>query len=295
MQPVSKPQRDVLLKARRLLAKDPAAAAALNVREEAAAAAAASDDAYSGSSSLHTDKEGSRSEFRSVPRLGSGVLASEHLERCLAFCVMCLDEGMCKQLFGDRGGCSATTISGGTSGAAGSAAGGQATRGAVATGCVPMYLLPAVAWPPTWSGLGGRGLDCSSGSRSRPLATGLSLSRPTLLSLLDEVLVRAPCPALCCNAKALLREAMSLGWRSPPPHQLRLMDPCALAWMEAPQLAQRDEKEIEGDCGAGPHGGPGYCRGCGGSESQGGGREAAHGGSLRHRLRVAGGPPAKPG
>lgn len=43
-----------------------------------------------------------------------------------------------------------------------------------------------------------------------------------------------------------LQEALALGWRPPPPWRLRLLDPVLLAWLEAPQLAQRDEKEIEG-------------------------------------------------
>lgn len=42
-----------------------------------------------------------------------------------------------------------------------------------------------------------------------------------------------------------LQEALSLGWQPPPPRRLRLLDPVVLAWMEQPQLAQRDEKEIE--------------------------------------------------
>ncbi|GIL61838.1 hypothetical protein Vafri_16252 [Volvox africanus] len=251
MQSVSKPQREMLLKARRLLAKHPAASAAFNVREEAPGAAATAGE-HGGSSSLHTDVEGSRSESRS--RLGSGVQASEHLERCVGFCVMCLDERMCKELLGDSRGCSAITIGGGTIEAVGSAAGGDATGGGGGggPGCVKMYLLPTALWPPPearpapWSGLGGRASAGSSGPQSLPPTAGPRLSHPTLLSLLDDVLVRAPCPVLCCNAKALLREAMSQGWRSPPPQQLRLIDPCVLAWMEAPQLAQRDEKEIEG-------------------------------------------------
>ncbi|GLI65686.1 hypothetical protein VaNZ11_009293 [Volvox africanus] len=168
------------------------------------------------------------------------------MERCVGFCVMCLDEQMCKQWLGDSRGCNVTTIGGSTTEAVGSAAGGNATGGTAAPGCVPMYLLPTAVWPPPWSRLGGRSPAGSSGSQSLLPATGPRLPHPTLISLLDDVLVRAPCPVLCCNAKALLREAMSQGWRSPLPQQLRLIDPCVLAWMEAPQLAQRDEKEIEG-------------------------------------------------
>ncbi|GLC33311.1 hypothetical protein PLESTM_000047400 [Pleodorina starrii] len=228
MQSLSKPQRDALLKARRVMAKDPAAAAALNA--EAAEAEAAATAAAASASAAGPGSETGHGF--------SGVLASEHLERCVAFCVLCLDERLYDALLGGGGGTAGMRDGGGDGGDV-----------ATALADAPLYVLRITAWPPPhgartrrgprFAGDGGGG--GGSGGHPEPLP------RTALLSLLDELLVRAPCPTLCCNAKALLREALCLGWQSPPPQRLRPLDPCVLAWMDAPQLAQRDEKEIEGE------------------------------------------------
>ncbi|EFJ44683.1 hypothetical protein VOLCADRAFT_94989 [Volvox carteri f. nagariensis] len=249
MQSVSKPQRDALLKARRLLVKHPAAAAALNPpnhlnhyhnRHNQTVTTGCTTTTAMNTTTMSTTAPATARATNtpnqvstSAPRFGSGVLASEHLERCVAFCVMCLDEKLYDEL-----------LRGGAAGAAGADAGGfnsgggvggrddGVTRAAVAatltptpptTGLssTPMYLLRTGSWPLTpllpssWSssswpaanGQGGAAVAAGGGCPAPLLSKPQPqpLSRATLISLLDRVLVGAPCPVLCCNSKALLR------------------------------------------------------------------------------------------
>ncbi|PNW81729.1 hypothetical protein CHLRE_06g257800v5 [Chlamydomonas reinhardtii] len=250
MQPaLAKPQRDCLLKARRLLAKDPELLAA-SITAIAAAAAPAPPPApgrgpAAASAAAQPAPAGGACPGQGAARLrpGVGVLATEQQEVCVGIGVMCLDQAGFEALL------AAAT------GAAGSAAAPAKLTDAAAAANAPLYLLRTIPWPPphlpaTGTVAGGGVPGGAAAARGRPGAGGGggapgAVPRPALLSLLDEMLVSAPCPALCCNAKALIREALALGWRPPPPWRLRLLDPVLLAWLEAPQLAQRDEKEIE--------------------------------------------------
>jgi hypothetical protein len=194
LQSLSKPQRDSLLKARRLLSKDPAVAAAAIALHEAEAGSPAAP-------------AGSRAAACSSSAFGSGVLASEHLERCIAFCVVCLDEQLYDLLLdgGPSGGAAATGAAGGGRAVAG------AEQRAAALAAAPLYVLRTRSWPPAiGGGAAGAGGGAGKGGGGRPGGgrSGVGpppLAHPELLMLLDELLVRAPCPALCCNAKALLR------------------------------------------------------------------------------------------
>ncbi|KXZ47865.1 hypothetical protein GPECTOR_32g478 [Gonium pectorale] len=82
--------------------------------------------------------------------------------------------------------------------------------------------------------------DVTSPQLVAELRSAVSRSRLLLLGLLVAV-----CEGPVCQYISNTQEAMSLGWRCPPPGGLRLLDPCVLGWMESPQLAQRDEKEID--------------------------------------------------
>lgn len=122
--------------------------------------------------------------------------------------VMCLDQAGFEALL------AAAT------GAAGSAAAPAKLTDAAAAANAPLYLLRTIPWPPphlpaTGTVAGGGVPGGAAAARGRPGAGGGggapgAVPRPALLSLLDEMLVSAPCPALCCNAKALIRVRSTL-------------------------------------------------------------------------------------
>ncbi|KAG2429354.1 hypothetical protein HXX76_011120 [Chlamydomonas incerta] len=256
MQPtLAKPQRECLLKARRLLSKDPELLASSIAAIAAAAAPAPAPPPATGrgppggaAASAAGGGGGGPGPAGARLRPGVGVFATEQQEVCVGVGVLCLDQAGFESLL-------AAAPGGGGGGGGGGVAAPANLAAAAAAANAPLYLLRTIPWPPpqlpaTGTVAGGGIPGGAAAARGRPGPGGGggpgAVPRPALLSLLDEMLVSAPCPALCCNAKALIREALALGWRPPAPSALRLLDPVLLAWLEAPQLAQRDEKEIEG-------------------------------------------------
>ncbi|KAK9804751.1 hypothetical protein WJX72_003400 [[Myrmecia] bisecta] len=62
---------------------------------------------------------------------------------------------------------------------------------------------------------------------------------------LVEDLLRSGSIIFCFNMTGVLHQLLLLGLRLPPAGTLRLVDPAILCWLHEPQLAQKDEKEIE--------------------------------------------------